>query len=310
MSETEAETRLEQVKERVEAAEMLTPPRRDADFDQVEVREDNGKIEFVGHAAVFDRLSGDLGGFRERIQRGAFRKVLDKNPDVAFLFNHNKDNILARTSSGTLELREDPRGLRVYADLAPTQLAKDLRELIKRRDVQGMSFGFRMNGEEARDTWGEEEGEIVRTIHSFGDVFDVGPCTFPAYSATDASVRALVRGVEIVTSDGAVVEDDLRELAWKIHRGEVDATVEERSVLDSAFERTNTVSPWIAERAFRAASQEPELRAAIPGKRVTVNVEDDEDATGEVAHRLAAARRRLRIREMARSAPSTAIQRS
>ena len=59
-----------------------TLEQRHASFDTVEVRAEGDRIIFDGHAAVFDRLSDDLGGFRERIQRGAFRKILDSSPDV------------------------------------------------------------------------------------------------------------------------------------------------------------------------------------------------------------------------------------
>lgn len=268
--------------------------RRVAHFDEVEVRDDGGKLQFVGHAAVFDRWSEDLGGFRERIQRGAFRKVLEQDPDVRFLFNHNPDLILARSTvlngPGSLELREDPKGLRTYAELAPTSLATDLRTLVKTGVVSQMSFGFTMRG--GKESWTEnEDGTVERTIISFGGLYDVSPVTFPAYQQTDASMRSRVCGIEIVTA-GEVQEQTLRDIAWKIHRGELHATAEERASVDAAFARTDTVSPWIAERAFRAASQEPELQAAIPGKRATVTLEDD--VSGGTHFRLAARQRRLR----------------
>jgi HK97 family phage prohead protease len=142
-----------------------------APMADMEVREDGERLIFQGHAAVFDRLSEDLGGFRERIQRGAFRKVLDANPDVRFLVNHDSMSAtglpLARTTNNTLELREDPKGLRVYAELAPTTLAKDLRVLVKRGDVDQMSFGFSMrdeNGDLAgKDVWTEGDTGLERT---------------------------------------------------------------------------------------------------------------------------------------------------
>jgi HK97 family phage prohead protease len=232
-------------------------------FDQLETRvADDGSMEFVGHAAVFDRKSEDLGGFREVIQRGAFRKVLDSNPDIRFLFNHNPDHLLARTTNQTLELREDPKGLRVYAKLAQTSLAKDIDVLVRRQDLTGMSFSFNI-GDTGKDIWAEENGEIIRTIIAFGEIGDVGPVTFPAYPATDAGMRSIVQGVEIVDGAGAVVEDSLRDLAWKIHRGELHAASEERAAIDAAFARTNTVAPWIG--GARASGCFP--RAGAAGRR-------------------------------------------
>lgn len=254
----------------VEDERRLLVPLAEAEWRDGE----DGSVTFIGHAAVFDRLSEDLGGFRERIQRGAFRKVLDRNPDVRFLFNHDANQVMARTKSGTMELSEDPKGLRVYAKLAPTQAARDLRVLVKRGDVDQMSFGFAVRGPNGgKDVWAEEDGQTVRTIIAFSDLFDVSAVVYPAYPQTDASVRS-VGGVEILTAEGAVVEPALRDLAWRAHRGETDLTQADRDQIDVAFAKTSSVSPWIAERALRAVSQEPELRAAIPGKTATVTVTD------------------------------------
>src|SRR4051794_20166105 len=99
------------------------------DVEGIEFRDDNGSLSFEGHAAVFDRRSVDLGGFYERVQRGAFQKILDTNPDVRFLINHG-GLPLARSTNGSLHLSEDAKGLRVQADLAPTTLSKDLKVLV------------------------------------------------------------------------------------------------------------------------------------------------------------------------------------
>ncbi len=281
-------------------AEIQLPAveRRTATLDEVEFREQPDKLIFQGHAAVFDRLSEDLGGFRERIKRGAFRKALDANPNVVFAFNHNFDHPMARTtvaagSPGSLELREDPKGLRVYAELAPTTMAKDLRTLVQTGVINQMSFGWPRGT--VTDSWRSVDGQQERTIVEFRDLIDVSPVTFAAYQATDAQMRSHVGGVEIIDPEGEVHAQILRDLAWKFHRGEQDATVEERAAIDAAFARIEGVSPWMVERTFRSVSQEPELLAAIPGKRATLSLEDEEDAkSGGPAYRLAARKRRLR----------------
>lgn len=141
---------------------------------------------FVGHAAVFDQPSQDLGGWTERIKRGAFKRVL--GDDVRFLVNHDPNLLLARTRSGTLRLKEDPTGLAVEADIAPTTLGKDLRVLLERGDMTQMSFAFTVAREGAE--WNEdEEGNLVRTVTRMGELFDVSPVTYPAYTQTDGGVR-------------------------------------------------------------------------------------------------------------------------
>lgn len=139
-----------------------------------------------GHAAVFDDLSVNLGGFREKIDRGAFRKVLKDKPDVRALFNHDPNLVLARSTAGTLDLKEDTTGLVYRADVAPTSYAADLRVLMDRGEVTQSSFAFRV----ADDSWDEDdEGRLVRTIREFSELFDVSPVTYPAYPTTDAAPR-------------------------------------------------------------------------------------------------------------------------
>ena len=141
-----------------------------------------------GHAAVFNQLSEDLGGFREQIAPGAFSEAIEKD-DVRALFNHDSNLVLGRNLAGTLSLKEDTRGLLTDIDLPDTQFARDLAVSMKRGDITQMSFGFtvRPNGQDwAKD----DEGRYVRTIKRVR-LFDVSVVTFPAYPQTDVAVRAL-----------------------------------------------------------------------------------------------------------------------
>src|SRR5262245_62109860 len=88
-----------------------------------------------GHAAVFNSLSGGLGGFGELIEPGFFRAALRRKPDVRLLINH-EGLPLARTASGTLELREDGQGLHVFARLDKNDPdVASLRGKMQRGDV-------------------------------------------------------------------------------------------------------------------------------------------------------------------------------
>jgi len=96
-----------------------------------EVRAVGDKREIRGYAAVFEQLSGDLGGFREKIAPGAFAGGL--GGDIRALWNHNADHVLGRTSAGTLRLVEDAKGLRVEID--PPASAGAFVESLQRGDV-------------------------------------------------------------------------------------------------------------------------------------------------------------------------------
>lgn len=166
--------------------------RRDFEFEAddelvVESRAD-GRAAIVGYAAVYNRLSLDLGGFREMILPGAFDRVLNRErgrQDVVALFNHNSDIVLGRTSSGTLELSSDDKGLR-YVVTPPVSRA-DVLELIQRRDVKGSSFAFTVDPK-GESFSADEKGHAIRHIREVSGLFDVGPVLVPAYPASTASV--------------------------------------------------------------------------------------------------------------------------
>lgn len=163
-----------------------------------EVRNSNSESNVVnirGHAAVFDRLSHDLGGFRERIVRGAFSGVLDKNPDVHLVVGHDMTKPLARTANGTLELREDPMGLHMWARVAlDTTHARDAVADMRNGLVDQASFAFTVGDDE----WAHEpDAGVVRTIRQVAGLFDVSVVAQGAYPQTDSAVvRSLLAAAE------------------------------------------------------------------------------------------------------------------
>ena len=160
---------------------------------RVEAREDGKGQRIVGHAAVFDLLSEDLGGFREKISPGAFAEAISTD-DVRALFNHDDNLLLGRNRANTLMLSEDEKGLRSVIDLPDTQVARDLAVLMQRGDVNQMSFAFAIS-KDGQDWERTGEGPWIRTINKIKRLWDVSVVTYPAYPQTDAAVRAL-RAVE------------------------------------------------------------------------------------------------------------------
>ena len=156
--------------------------RRTFNVRDVEVRAEDGKMRLSGYAAVFNDSSVPL-PFKESIAPGAFRKTLSETPDVRLLINH-EGLPLARTKNGTLKLEEDERGLRFDADLADTQEGRDIYELVKRGDVDQMSFAFRV----IRQKWNEDRSRRVLTEVSLADG-DVSVVTYPAYPTTTVEAR-------------------------------------------------------------------------------------------------------------------------
>ncbi len=108
--------------------------RRMVEMDVRSSEDDQPILE--GTAAVFDTVAEIMPGFFEQIKPGAFSKVL-KTDDTRALFNHSSDFPLGRKSAGTLELRQDAKGLHYKIDLPDTQIGRDLPVSIKRGDITG-----------------------------------------------------------------------------------------------------------------------------------------------------------------------------
>ena len=137
-----------------------------------------------GYASVFNSMSEDLGGFREIILPGAFSEVLDN--DVRALYNHDSNYLLARTTSGTLELKEDDKGLYYRFEMPNTSYGNDMLELFRRGDLSQSSFGFTVE----KDSWRMQDGQHVRYIERVGSLFDVSPVVYPAYTAASSGLRS------------------------------------------------------------------------------------------------------------------------
>lgn len=147
---------------------------------------DNTINTVVGHAAVFNSLSDDLGGFRERVKRGAFRRSLAEGGSIVANVEHTSGVTTLGRTPDTLRIREDRVGLRTEIDLPNTTAGVDVAELINTNRLQGMSFKFRT----VADRWNTEAGEEVRTLEDV-DLFDVTVTAEPAYPQTDVAMRSL-----------------------------------------------------------------------------------------------------------------------
>lgn len=214
------ETRVAEAKRHIRATSTDGVQRRTVPFTfEVRAKED-GTYSIAGHAAVFNDLSENLGGFREKIDPGAFAKVLDANPDVRALFNHDPNLVLARTTNDTLKLREDDKGLHYEADVAPTSYGNDLRVLLERGDVTQSSFAFRVTSD--GQSWDEDPdtGALIRTITEFSGLYDVSPVTYPAYPTTDSGISSSVPESERESEHEAETADSLAD------EGEADGTGE------------------------------------------------------------------------------------
>jgi hypothetical protein len=187
--------------------------RRFVAFDEVRVETDNdtGMKRIVGYAAVFDKLSEDLGGFRERVSKSAFDRTLKEGADVRALIDHDPSKILGRNKAGTLKLNVESKGLKTTIDMPGNTYAEDLVRSIDRGDVDGMSFGFITQ----TDAWELQDGETVRTLKDV-DLFDVSVVTYPAYPDTSVALRSKDKATDHEQAKNENADEDVKPaLNWK-----------------------------------------------------------------------------------------------
>ena len=138
----------------------------------------------------------------EILEPGCISRELLQKSDVILNLNHSNmvPDVLGRyrgtdRDTLTLELRGD--GIDCRCDLPKTNNANDALELIKRGDINGMSFAFEddyedtENGVSYERTNDIEDGKEVwlRHVKKITGLYDVAIVTHPAYEQTSVGMR-------------------------------------------------------------------------------------------------------------------------
>lgn len=146
-----------------------------------------------GYAAVFNQRTliweSEWSGWKymEVIDRNAFEGA--DMSDTVFKYNHGDiAMVLARASNNTLIMNTDDKGLRISADIIDTNNGTDVYKLIKRGDLNKMSFAFTVKSE--RTEVDKENKIYTRTITAFDKIYDVAVVDFPAYDGTSIQARS------------------------------------------------------------------------------------------------------------------------
>ena len=177
-------------------------------------RSDGGPLKLSGYAAVYNSPSEDL-GFREVLEPGCFRRALETS-DALLYWQHDVGSPLARQSAGSLRLREDERGLRFEAELAPTTLARDALTLVRAGVVRQMSFGFSYLPDGAGVRWEHRDGEPWCFVAAVGRLYEVSLVGEPAYVETSVEARAASRGRLKIRERDVYGSDSAHSWFWDV----------------------------------------------------------------------------------------------
>ena len=196
-------------------------------FEMRAERDEKHGDHITGVPIVYEAKTDIAGWYEEKIAAGALDGADLR--DVRFLVNHNASMIpLARSrnnnenSTMQMSVEEDGLHIRVDLDTEGNAEARSLYSAIRRGDISGMSFAFRVDS----DSWEDLDTDYPkRTITGIGKVFEVSAVTWPAYDQTSLEARSNANALD---SAASVLESA---------RAEKRAAAERRSLAESILKK-------------------------------------------------------------------------
>ena len=201
---------------------------REPQEGQTESREIEGRpIVFGVRSVNLTPWSSDRKVY-EILEPGCISRELLQRSDVVLNLNHNSDvvNVLGRYRNSerdtlSLEMRGD--GIDCRCELPHTNNANDTLELIRRGDINGMSFAFEddyedtENGVSYEKTNDVEDGKVVwlRHVKRITGLYDVSIVTHPAYEQTSVVTREQSEAIDKAIEEQLKREREAEEEAQK-----------------------------------------------------------------------------------------------
>lgn len=150
--------------------------------------------------------------FVERFSPGAFDESLRSGNPIKAFWNHNTDKVIGSTKSGTMRVESDNVGLRFEIDLPNNSTGNDIIESVRRGDVDGVSFGFKIADRKKDNTWDDSDYRNVKRTINRAMLKEISPTPFPAYPQTELSLRS----AEEAYNDYKDSKDKPPESDWRI----------------------------------------------------------------------------------------------
>ena len=243
-------------------AESCNLQMREPQEGQQESREIEGRPIVFGVRSVNLTPWSSTRKVYEVLEPGCISRELLQKSDVVLNLNHSNmvPDVLGRYRNSekdtlTLEMRGD--GIDCRCELPHTNNANDALELIKRGDIDGMSFAFEddygdsENGVSYERTNDVEDGKEVwlRHVKKITGLYDVAIVTHPAYKQTSVGMREASEAI-----DKAIEEQLKRECGGKKNAEDGEETDEEKAAREAA-EREANGGETNAEKEAREAQE-------------------------------------------------------
>ena len=207
----------------------------------------------------------------EVLEPGCISRELLQKSDVVLNLNHSNmvPDVLGRyrnTDRDTLSLELRGDGIDCRCELPNTSNANDTLELIKRGDINGMSFAFEddyedtENGVSYERTNDVEDGKEVwlRHVKKITGLYDVSIVTHPAYEQTTVGMREASDAIDKAIEDQMKREcgdDEAKKKAEEEAKAE-----EERKAAEEAAKREAEAKAKEEEEQRQLEEQEHRFR--------------------------------------------------
>ena len=166
----------------------MEPERRYFPITEIRALEEDSKLIIEGYPIVYEQYA-DIWGFKEIIRKGAATNAL-KRSDELVLWDHESGQPMAARKNGTLEAKEDEKGVFIRADVSKTVWGRQGYEAIKNGVINQMSFAFDVEKENWFHEQVDDEEEIeIREILEFLTLYDYSPVSYPAYKGTQVEAH-------------------------------------------------------------------------------------------------------------------------
>ena len=257
-------------------AESCNLQMREPQEGQQESREIEGRPIVFGVRSVNLTPWSSTRKVYEVLDPGCISRELLQKSDVVLNLNHSNmvPDVLGRfrnTEKDTLKLEMRGDGIDCRCELPHTNNANDALELIKRGDIDGMSFAFEddyedtENGVSYERTKDVEDGKEVwlRHVKKITGLYDVAIVTHPAYKQTSVATREQSEAIDKAIEEqlkrecgGGSDDDEAKKKAEEEAKAE-----EERKAREEAEAKAKAEEEAKQKEEEEAAKREQELRA-------------------------------------------------
>lgn len=206
---------------------------RDSQEGQEPSREIEGRPIVFGVRSVNITPWSRTRNVYEILEPGCISRDLLQKSDVILNLNHSNKvpDVLGRyrnTDKDTLALKLGSDGIDCRCDLPHTNNANDTLELIRRGDINGMSFAFEDDYEDSENvvsyerTDAVEDGKEVwiRHVKRITALYDVSIVTHPAYEQTSVGTREASDRIDAAIEEQLKREQGKQETEERKREGE------------------------------------------------------------------------------------------